>query len=59
MQGIPHKCHFWDLYIQQQYLKGLEKLNADMPVIIEHLESDEEYFFAVEKVKKTLQKKKI
>ena len=34
------------------YLQGLEKLNADMPVIIEHLETDEEYILAVEKVKR-------
>lgn len=34
------------------YLQGLQKLNANMPVIIEHLETDEEYVLSVEKVKR-------
>lgn len=41
------------------YLKGLEKLNADMPVIIEHLQTDEDYILAVENVKRFCKEEKI
>lgn len=41
------------------YLKGLEKLSYDMPVIIEHLEKDEDYLVAVEKIKAFCEKENI
>ena len=41
------------------YLQGLEKLSCDMPVIIEHLEKDQEYLLAVEKIKRLCEKENI
>ena len=43
--NTTHKMIYKLLYLHQ-------KLNADMPVIIEHLETDEEYVLSVEKVKR-------
>ncbi|MGN1052382.1 MAG: sugar phosphate isomerase/epimerase family protein [Candidatus Scatosoma sp.] len=41
------------------YLQELEKLNSDMPVMIEHLEKDEEYLLAIEKIKRLCDKEDI
>ena len=41
------------------YLHGLEKLNSDMPVIIEHLEKDEEYLLAIDKIKRLCEQEKV
>ncbi len=41
------------------YLHELEKLGEDMPVIVEHLDEDEEYLRAIKRVKELCEKEKI
>ncbi len=41
------------------YLDELEKLDADMPVIIEHLDDEKDYLLAVERVKRFCEKESI